>query len=81
MAFMLGNHLTFNDSFQFMSSDLNKVVSNLPKKALKYTSKIFKREKLKLMSQKGVYRYDYMDSFKKNLMKRNYPKKTIFIKF
>ena len=54
MAFMLGNHLTFNDSFQFMSSGLNKVVSNLPKKALKYTSKIFKGKKLKLMSQKGV---------------------------
>ena len=39
MAFMLGNHLTFIDSFQFMSSSLDKLVSNLPKEALKYTLK------------------------------------------
>ena len=31
MAFMLGNHLTFIDSFQFMSSSLDYLVSNLPK--------------------------------------------------
>ena len=55
MAFMLGNHLTFIDSFQFMSSSL----------ALKYTSKKFKGEKLDIMSQKGVYPYDFMDSFEK----------------
>ena len=65
MAFMLGNHLTFIDSFQFMSSSLDKLVSNLPKEALKYTSQTFKNEKLDLMSKKGVYPYDFMDSFEK----------------
>ena len=65
MAFMLGNHLTFIDSFQFMSSSLDKLVSNLPKESLKYTSKRFKGKKLDLMAQKGVYPYDYMDSFDK----------------
>ena len=65
MAFMLGNHLTFIDSFQFMSSSLDKLVSNLPKEALKYTSEEFTGKELSLVSQKGVYPYDFMDSFEK----------------
>ena len=65
MAFMLGNHLTFIDSFQFMTSSLYKLVSNLPKEALKYMSEEFTGMKLSLMSKKGVYPYDFMDSFEK----------------
>ena len=65
MAFMLGNHLTFLDSFQFMSSSLDKLVNNLPKESLKYTSKMFKGTKFDLMVRKGVYPYDYIDSFDK----------------
>ena len=61
MAFMLGNHLNFIDSFQFMSSSLDKLVSNLSKEAFKYTSEEF----TDIMSQKGVYPYDFMDSFEK----------------
>ena len=63
MAFMLGNHLTFINSFQFMSSSLDKLVNNLPKDDLKYTSQVFKGKRLNLMSQKGVYPYDFIDSF------------------
>ena len=65
MAFMLGNHLTFIDSFQFMSSSLDELVNNLPAEALKYTKKRFQKEKLNLMTRKGIYPYDYMDSFEK----------------
>ena len=65
MAFMLGNHLTFLDSFQFMNSSLEKLVSNLPRESLKYTSQIFEGQELDLMVRKGVYPYDYMDSFSK----------------
>ena len=65
MAFILGNHLNFIDSFQFMSSSLDKLVSNLSKEDLKYTSEEFTGKKLSLMSQKGVYPYDYMDCFEK----------------
>ena len=65
MAFMFGNSLVFLDSFQFMSSGLDKLVSNLPRKSLKYTSQKFKGKKLDLMARKGEYPYDYMDSFDK----------------
>ena len=77
MAFMLGNHLTFIDSFQFMSSSLDKLVSNLPKDDLIYTSKVFKGKRLNLMSQKGVYPYDFMDSFEK-FNQRELPNKDQF---
>ena len=65
MTFMLGAHLTFIDSFQFMSSSLEKLVSNLPKEAFKYTTQKFKGNKLDLVVRKGVYPYDYMDSLDK----------------
>ena len=48
-----------------MSSSLEKLVSNLPRKSLKYTSQRFKGTKLDLMVRKGVYPYDSMDSFDK----------------
>ena len=68
MAFMLGNHLIFIDSFQFMSSSLEKLVSNLPKESLKYTSQKFKGEKFELMSQKGIHPYNYcFDKFNEKL--------------
>ena len=66
MTLMLGNHLTFIDSFQFMSSSLDKLVSNLSNDAFKYTSSEIKSDrKLNLIKRKGVYPYDYMDSFEK----------------
>ena len=65
LSFMLGNHLTFIDSIQFMSSSLDSLVRNLPTEAFKYTSEKYKEKKLELMKRKGVYPYDYMDSFEK----------------
>jgi len=56
----------FLGSFQFISSSLDKLVSNLHDEAFKYTSEVFKKsEKLNLMKQKGIYPYDYMSSFEK----------------
>ena len=65
MAFMLGKHLVFLDSFQFMASSLEKLVDNLPGDVFKYTSQVFPNDKLELMKKKGVYPYDYMDCWQK----------------
>ena len=65
MAFMLGTHLVFLDSFRFMNSSLDNLVKNLPDEAFKYTDEEFHGEELKLVKRKGVYPYDYMDSFQK----------------
>ena len=65
LAFMLGLHLVFIDSFQFMSSSLSNLVNNLPADAFKHTGQVFQGEKLSLMTKKGVYPYDYMNSFEK----------------
>ena len=66
MAFMLGKHLTFLDSFQFMSSALDRLVNNLPPDSFKYTNEEFKNKiQATLMKKKGAYPYDYMDSFNK----------------
>ena len=54
MAFMLGNHLVFLDSFQFMSSSLDNLIKNLPDEAFKYTQQEFKKEQFNLMKQKGI---------------------------
>ena len=65
MAFFLGKHLKFIDSFQFMSSSLESLVKNISPCDMKYTLQEFQNEKLELMKRKGVYPYDYMDNFEK----------------
>ena len=65
MAFMQGKHLVFLDSFQFMTSGLERLAAILSTDAFKYTSQVFQNEKLALMKQKGVYPYDYIDSLRK----------------
>ena len=53
--------LLFIDCFKFMASSLDKLVSNLSLDKLKESKKVFK-DKIKLVSRKGLYPYDYMDS-------------------
>ena len=84
MAFMLGKHLTFLDSYQFMNFSLDNLVKNLPDEAFKYTDEGFhcetqaEGEQLKLVKRKGVYPYDHMDSVSRSLRKQSYRHKEQF---
>ena len=57
--------MAFIDSMQFMNSSLDSLVKNLSDNDFKYLSEEFSDEFLKLIKQKGVYPYEYIDGFKK----------------
>ena len=64
MGFYINNHLSVSDSFQFMSSSLEKLAGNLSEEGFIYTKEYFAEERyFQLMKEKGVYPYNYMDSF------------------
>ena len=48
-----------------MKSSLDTLVKNLEDSDFNYLSKEFSRGQLKLVKEKGIYPYEYMDSFKK----------------
>ena len=64
MAFTINASLFFINSMQFMNSSLDSLVKNLSDNDCKYLSEEFSGEFLKLVKQKGLYPYEYMDSFK-----------------
>ena len=57
--------LVFIDSMQLMHSSFEELVKNLSDNDLKYLSQEFSGEHLKLVKQKGIYPFEYMDSFLK----------------
>ncbi len=57
--------IRFIDSFKFMSSKLEKLVDNLENDNFKNMKQFYKKKRLKLLLKKGVYPYDYIDSFDK----------------
>ena len=63
MAFTINRK--FIDSMQFMNSSLDSLVKNLLDEDFKYLSGEFSGEFLRLVKQKAVYPYEYMNSFKK----------------
>ena len=64
MSFSL-NNLVLIDSMLFMNSSLDKLVKNLSDSDFKCLSKVFSGEKLELVKKKGIYPYEYFNSFKK----------------
>ena len=65
MIFTLNKNLVFIDSMLFMNSSLDKLVKNLTDKDFVFLSEEFSVEQLKLVKEKGIYPYEYMNSFKK----------------
>ena len=78
MAYYLGKHLAFIDSFQFMNQSLAKLSSNLPDDKYICTSEAVQGERLALMKEKGVYPYDYMDAVE-TFAEKKLPEKRDFL--
>ena len=64
MAFTINRSLVFIDSMRFMNSVLDSLVKNLLSEDFEYLSEEFSGGQLGLVKEKGVYPYEYMDSFK-----------------
>ena len=65
MTFTINRNLVFIDSMQFMKSSLDSLVKKLMDEDFKYLPEEFSGEFLKLVKEKGVYPYEYMDSFER----------------
>ena len=61
-----------------MASSLERLAANLPSDAFKYIIQGLQDEILALMKQKGVYPYDYMDTFEKFNDKQLPPKEEVY---
>ena len=62
----LHHQIIFIDSFKFMAASLDKLVNNLPKDDFKNLTRYYTDDKLSLLTRKGVYPYEYMDSLEKS---------------
>ena len=66
MASTINKNLIFIDSMQFTNSSLDVLVDdNLSDNNFKHLSQEFNAYLLKLVKQKGVYRYKYTENFEK----------------
>ena len=65
IAFSINKNLVFVDGMQFMNTSLNKLVKNLTDNDFKYLCQEFSDELQELVKQKGIYPFEYMDSFEK----------------
>ena len=55
--------IRFIDSFKFMAASLDSLVKNLPKDSFKNLTEFYEGNELKLLLRKGVFPYDWFDSF------------------
>ena len=66
MAFTIDNTLLFIDSIQFMISSLDALAKYLLDNDFKYLSQKFSGDLLEIVTQIGVFPYEYINSFKKS---------------
>ena len=69
MALTINMSLVYIVSMQFMDSILEALVRNLSDNDFNYLSQEFSGDLLELVNQKWAYPYEFMDSFKRFLMK------------
>jgi hypothetical protein len=65
IAFSLGKQLVFIDSIQFMASSLEALAGNLSKEEFVLVGQRWQGEDFDLVTQKGIFPYEYMTSIKK----------------
>ena len=58
----LHHQIRFIDSYKFMATSLEKLVNNLSKDAFDNVKRYYAEDKHKLLTRKGIYPYEYMDS-------------------
>ena len=75
----LNFELRFIDSFKFLQTSLANLVKNLPPDDFVNTKEIF-RDKIDLLTRKGVYPYDYVSSIEKFDETQLPPKKEFYSK-
>ena len=73
----VNREIRFIDSFKFMTSPLDRLVGNLGKDQFKNMSQFCDGEQLSLLTRKGMYPYDYMNSLSK-LSEKSLPSKEEF---
>ena len=73
----LHHQIRFIDSFKFMATSLDKLVNNLTKDASNNVKRYYAEDKLSLLTRKGIYPYEYMDTAKK-LKETQLPSKEAF---
>ena len=74
----LHHQIRFIDSFKLMDTSLDKLVDNLPKDAFNNIKGYYADDKLSLLTRKGVYPYEYMNSPEKLKETQLPPKKAFY---
>ena len=72
--------IRFIDSYKFMGESLDSLVNNLPKYAFYSVKREYKGKNLELLTRKGVYPYDYMDTPEKLKETEPPPKEAFYSK-